>query len=233
MFCVLPIMLAAACAEPPVQQPAPRPAPQAATRIEGTGTEPFWSLTIANGMVRFERPDAAPIVERHGPVQQAHVSENYRTRSLSIAIGFNACSDGMSDRSYTRTVTLRINRQVYRGFADVVLPASQLAGRQFRILSVDAMQPGPGRTTNIAFTANRLTGLAGCNRFMGRWRDDRGRLVAAPLAMTRMACPGPGMAMERRFAEIMRNPVTVVVSGNRYILSGGEGGRIVLSATSN
>lgn len=230
MLCALPLMLSAACMEPPPQ----RPLPTIETRIEGNGTEPFWSVTIDGEHIRFERPGMPVIRERHRPVQHAHVHDVYSTRTMTVRIGFNSCSDGMSDRRYSRTMEVRVGRERYRGCADMVASAEQLAGRRFRIAMVDDTRLAPASGATLTFERRRLSGSAGCNRIMGGWRVERDRLVAGRIAMTRRACPGPAMATERRLGEIMATPLTVVLqSQGRLILTGGEGGRIALEEIRN
>lgn len=64
----------------------------------------------------------------------------------------------------------------------------------------DAPNDAPRRPT-IEFTEDRVAGSAGCNRFTAQRETDSN--VAAyfrgGIAVTRMACPGPAMEMERVF----------------------------------
>ena len=50
----------------------------------------------------------------------------------------------------------------------------------------------------------RVTGSAGCNTLSGRYETEDGSLAFSALATTRMACPGGGMDVERRFLSALR-----------------------------
>jgi heat shock protein HslJ len=47
--------------------------------------------------------------------------------------------------------------------------------------------------------SDRVSGSGGCNRLMGGFELDGQKLRFLPLASTRMACPEPLMAFERRY----------------------------------
>lgn len=49
----------------------------------------------------------------------------------------------------------------------------------------------------------RVAGSSGCNRVMGSFELDGDALRFGPLAGTRMACPGDGMAQERAFLDTL------------------------------
>ena len=70
-----------------------------------------------------------------------------------------------------------------------------------------------------------ISGLAGCNRFSGSYRRDGDSLVAGPLAATRMACAGPGMAHERRVQALLQGPVAIADPNedDTMVLTGGGG----------
>ncbi len=76
------------------------------------------------------------------------------------------------------------------------------------LLEIDGT-PAPrgnkGRYPELVLTAEgKLSGFAGCNRFMGGYHSTHSRLQTGPLATTRMACP-QGMELERRFLQTLQS----------------------------
>ena len=61
----------------------------------------------------------------------------------------------------------------------------------------------------LRFREGRIEGKAGCNGFGGPYTQDGERLQPGPLISTRMACPGPAMAHERRALGVLGDPVTL------------------------
>lgn len=81
------------------------------------------------------------------------------------------------------------------------------------------------RAPTITFDDARVSGFAGCNRFTGSVR----READAPgyfsgVAVTRMACPGPAMEIERRFLAALdaTRAVRVVEGSLRFFGEGDE-----------
>ena len=86
------------------------------------GTEPFWSLAIVAGEVRFETPDDA----RPGTVRFRRTAANRRdVEAFAFAledggagvavIGWRACDDGMSDRAFGLRLDLIVDDALMSG----------------------------------------------------------------------------------------------------------------------
>jgi len=89
-----------------------------------------------------------------------------------------------------------------RGLRTMVLAgAVGLAGtaakaQRWRIAMVDG-RPALGAAEIVVGADGAIAGSTGCNRFSGTARMEDGALrIAAPLATTRMACPGDGLAAQ-------------------------------------
>lgn len=101
----------------------PRPyagiAPDAVLRV--TGTEPFWGGQVAGDTFTYapmENPDGTPIrVSRFAGRGGLSFSGTLQGAAIDLAITPGACSDGMSDRTYPFTATLRIGTEVRAGCA--------------------------------------------------------------------------------------------------------------------
>ena len=86
-----------------------------------TGTEPFWGGQVAGGSLTYstvEDPDGTTIaVERFAGNNGLGYSGSLDGTSFDMAITPGDCSDGMSDRTYPFTVTLRIGEEQRTGCA--------------------------------------------------------------------------------------------------------------------
>ncbi|MGL5081562.1 MAG: COG3650 family protein [Microcoleaceae cyanobacterium] len=92
-----------------------------------SGTEPFWSLTLDNSQIKFERaggsiwsiPKTTANSAQGKPADylalyQGKVREQ-SGRFLNVIIEQGNCSDGMSDNTYPYNVYVLSGRELYRG----------------------------------------------------------------------------------------------------------------------
>lgn len=102
--------------------PAP---PFAAIAVQETirflGTEPFWNGEVTNGRLRYATPeDAAGRTIAVGRFQGNNglaFSGTLGGRAFDLAITPGACSDGMSDRRFPYTATLKLGDEQRSGCA--------------------------------------------------------------------------------------------------------------------
>jgi hypothetical protein len=99
------------------------------------------------------------------------------------------------------------------------------AAQTWRIATVDG-RPALGDAEIVFGADGGLSGSTGCNRFTGSGRIEGGALrVDAPLATTRMACPGEGLsAQEDAVLGVLRGTVLLAFDpfSGRLDLIGGE-----------
>lgn len=63
---------------------------------------------------------------------------------------------------------------------------------------------GDGSDRFIQFRAeNKVSGFAGCNRFVGSVDNKKGIITIGPLAVTKMACPPEKMRLEDEFLKVL------------------------------
>lgn len=93
-----------------------------------------------------------------------------------------------------------------------------LAGSEWKFTTIDGAAPVAEAT--LSFGDDRLAASAGCNRMGGAWRSEGGKLVAGPLAMTKMACEGI-MAQEAAVGALLNGSPEYVLTGDRLTLKGG------------
>ena len=214
-------------ATPAVAQRPAAPAP--APSYRALGTEPFWSLTIDRRMT-LDRVGQRALREAAPRARRIPGGTRYAGRLMSVDVVRRACSDGMSDRRYPDTVTVRVGRTTLRGCGGVAAPdAAMLTTGSWTIAAIDGRPPANPARTEVTFADGRMSGSAGCNRFTGSYRIERDRLTAGPLAATRMACPGPAMAQEQRVLAILSRPVTMTTGAEDRVTLTNALGAIALA----
>lgn len=105
------------------------------------------------------------------------------------------------------------------------LSLALLAGEEWQVAAIDG-EPLPAgvRPPAVLFDGGRIAGFAGCNRFTGTIEETApGEIGIGPLALTRMACPGPAMEVERRFTASLAAATRWGYVAGRVVLSGMAG----------
>ena len=89
--------------------------------VEFTGTEPFWGGETDGKQLTYSTPeniDGTTIaVERFAGNSGVSYSGTLDGQAFDMTVTEGACSDGMSDRTYPFTVTLRIGDETRYGCA--------------------------------------------------------------------------------------------------------------------
>ncbi|MBX3562007.1 MAG: META domain-containing protein [Sphingomonas sp.] len=189
------------------------------------GTEPFWSVTIGGGRMVYEGLDQ-PRVDVPAPAPRPFgAGRRYESAAFTVDISPGPCSDGMSDFTYPDSVRVAFEgaEPPLMGCGGEPLPPETLAGTNWSIVEIGG-EGVSGELYHLSFSGDRISGRAGCNRFSGGYRQNGETLTVGGLAMTRMACPGPGMTHERRFGEIVSGPVRIgFPAGDMLELTGAAG----------
>ena len=199
--------------------------PPAATYM-ALGTEPGWTLEITDARLNYtgDYGETKIIVPNPGPEPEPHF-RRYATDRLKITIVRNECSDGMSDRRYADTVTVIADDKTVHGCGGKILPPDTLAGTSWTFVSIGGVPVASDRPTSLQFDGTRISGSAGCNRFTGDFKSDGATLTTGPMASTRMACPGAGMAQENAFFALMGAPVGLDFASDGTLVLTGAGGK--------
>lgn len=105
-------------APPPASVPKPQPAAQFDGDFKLVGTEPFWAVAIEGGRLVLARPaEADVVVPRPAPVIDGQ-SAIWTSGALIVSLAPGECSDGMSDRRYAYTATVRVGGAALNGCGD-------------------------------------------------------------------------------------------------------------------
>lgn len=214
--------VAAACAYPAVTTP-----PLEADTYRALGNEPFWSVTITDGRMRYDAPDGPRFSVPVPPPRTTFNGHRYETDRLTLDVTHGECSDGMSDRRYADTVMVIVDGRTLRGCGGTILPPASLAETAWSIVEIDR-QAVQGDNYTLQFTADRMSGQAGCNRFSGGYMLSGETLMPGAIAATRMACPGPRMDHEQRAFRVLSGPVRVSYPDGDTLVLSGNGGTIRL-----
>jgi len=119
----------------------------------------------------------------------------------------------------------------YRGHAPLEFPAAQvepvrLEGTTWRLTNLPGHQLAeltalPRRVT-LRLAESHVTGFSGCNLLTGMYTT-KGTSVTMKLAGTLMACPEPGLSIERSFVEALKGPLSYAVKADRLTLTAASG----------
>jgi heat shock protein HslJ len=114
---------------------------------------------------------------------------------------------------------------------------AELLGTYWRAVEIDGepvvVTPG-GREPHFVLSPEmrRVSGFSGCNRLVGSFDDGASGFRFRALAGTRMACPGPGDALERRFLGALEATVKRRLTADSLELLDAQGAvRMRLEAT--
>lgn len=99
-----------------------------------------------------------------------------------------------------------------------VKPATPLADTQWKLVSLagkEIVLEPTDRPMTLAFSpeGERIAGSAGCNRYLGTFTDQHGKLKLDPGGMTLMACAPPASEREQKFIAMLRSADGYRVSG--------------------
>ncbi len=84
-----------------------------------TGTEPFWSMEIKQGLLLYTTPEdldgEAATVSRFAGNNGLGFAGELSEQPLAVAVTSGECSDGMSDRTYPFTATVTVKGEQLNG----------------------------------------------------------------------------------------------------------------------
>ena len=237
----LPLLALSLTACDPYMQGPPQAYPPPTYPAEATyraiGTEPFWDLEIGRDMVFTDRGnDNFRVVQRTPQPIHGVAGEIYQTPRLNVNIVHGRCSDGMSDRTYPDSVTVRVDGREFRGcgapiafFGEVGetgqpnYPGSgamMLTGTNWRVTAINGRQTPP-RNFYMNFIPDRIGAKFGCNSLGADYSVSGSILTAGAVMATRMACPD--MSFETQGSAILALPMNIAGGGNRMVLSNRAG----------
>lgn len=214
LLLLAPLALAACY---PVEPPRP------GESYRALGTEPFWNVTIENGRMTYDSADGGRFSVPAPEPRTSFNGHRYETPRLTLDITHVRCSDGMSDRIYADRVKAMVDGRELNGCGGEIVPPANLANTSWAITAIDGA-PVSGEAYFLHFSADRLSGKAGCNNFSGPYEMSASTLNPGMIAATKMACPPPRMEHEAKAFAILRGPVSMdYPDGDTLILRNATG----------
>ncbi len=195
--------------------------------LRALGHEPSWliliddeaiSLNLDFGARQIDFPAVAPEISAGG---FRYVTEADDSR-LTLVLDRQACNDTMADVAYPLRARFTLDGDARVGCAGA--PIDVLTGGEWFIQRIGDAEVVPGTQPTIEFRIEdgeaRFSGMASCNRYMGRFQLTGEGLSLSPAASTLMACADEEQAVqERRLTGLL---------GEVYGFGVDEEGRLVL-----
>lgn len=194
------------------------------------GNEPGWILKMDGKTIDYQGDYGQTKITI--PAPEARPSFNgmrHVADRLTIDITYSGCTDDMSGKRFSDTVTVLADGKQVRGCGGRPLPPESLNDTSWTILMMDQMPVLQGVATDLRFANGQISGTAGCNRFNGKYTMAGNIVTVGPMMSTRMMCPEKQMAQESRFLSLLSSPLTkrYTVEG-ALILSNNTGQRATL-----
>ena len=109
-------------ADAPAEIPGPAAAPAASAEFAPAfrliGTEPFWALKIGKDDMVLSRPEQSDLTVNHGGPVGGDGHAQWTGEGLTASVTKQACSDGMSDRTYAYATEVKLAAVVLKGCGD-------------------------------------------------------------------------------------------------------------------
>lgn len=132
------------------------------------------------------------------------------------------CSDGMSDRTYSDTVTVMIGKETYKGCGGGFLDPISLESTTWRITSINGTEIPASQGALVSFGDGRMSGTVGCNRFSSEYTYADGKLGFGPVLSTRMACQEPLASQEYSFVSLIGSAASTSFSRDGALILTGK-----------
>lgn len=101
-----------------------------ASPLRLVGTEPFWGADLGDGRLTLEAPDREPVRLAVGPPVMKAGEATWRATGATVTVTAAQCSDGMSDRTYPLTATIRSGGITWKGCAANAAAFRRAVGRE-------------------------------------------------------------------------------------------------------
>jgi heat shock protein HslJ len=89
---------------------------------------------------------------------------------------------------------------------------------EWRLVAIDDAEPVQPARARLSLEDEQLSATVGCNGMGGPWRIEQNRLIAGPLAGTRMHCAGPLWDQEQALASLLVAAPTIAYDEGALVL---------------
>jgi heat shock protein HslJ len=193
------------------------------------GTEPFWSLQIKAGTIRFERAGFEGI-SATGVVARSTINGwRYSSDAIYADVTSSPCSDGMSDWIYKNRVTVMVGEIEYSGCGGGIMPPDSLENTDWRVSSINGSNIAVEPAAMLHFKGGRLSGSLGCNQLGASYDYENRQLSVGPIMSTKMACPHRIALQETSFVRILSGQFsTMFADDGSMALTAADNEKIIL-----
>jgi len=115
--------------------------------------------------------------------------------------------------------------------APLTANAQTLTGAEWQVSALAGGALPEGVVPVLVFAEGRVSGQAGCNRFMGGYAQDGLALAFTAMAGTKMACDPDRMAVERRMFDALGGVTTLALTPGGALELLDAGGALLIRAT--
>lgn len=121
---------------------------------------------------------------------------------FSAVILISGCQT-VSERESSALATANTNQKSIADKSASVMPA--IEGKSWRVNSIDGQQVPSYSKNFITFSSSGLVqGHAGCNRFMGHYKNVAGKLKVTDIVSSKKICFSAVMYQEHRFLAVLK-----------------------------
>jgi heat shock protein HslJ len=196
------------------------------------GNEPGWSVDIDSQRMRLVLDNGErKIVTRAPRTSRIAGGRRFSARAAGRQVTVDAvnriCRDTMSGMSFPDTVTVRAGDWTLHGCGGE--PASLIEGAEWTVESIDGHGVVGGSRVTLHFGEGRVSGSAGCNRFMGPYHLTGESLEIGPAAAGRMACEPALMSQETTFLKLLEAVRKFELTNDGALVLVADDGRKILA----
>ncbi|WP_185268859.1 META domain-containing protein [Halopseudomonas xiamenensis] len=172
--------------------------------FRASGNEPFWSLTLEQGLLSLNRLNEGELPAQPYVTEERGQVSTDGAHPVSLRVTEQLCRDSMSGMPFPQRASVQVDGATLEGCGGD--PARLLQGGEWVVEDID----GRGIIDRSRVTLNfwrdgRVTGRASCNNFMGQYQLTGEGLGIGQTATTRMACAPSLMEQEQRVLRNLEN----------------------------
>jgi len=191
------------------------------------GTDPEWTLDIADGHMVFVAKGKAPLSAEAGKPVLGDEGWTWKSGDLTVQSLPLGCQPPASGDRYPDFVSVRVGRLDYMGCGGAKLAPEDLFGTSWEIVEIAGGKVG-GANYAIDFVADHFLAYEGCHRVDGGYRQAGGKLTMTVAGHTEGGCGKIAAQCAARFWQILAEPVAIAFADRNHLVLTGKAGTIRL-----
>jgi heat shock protein HslJ len=208
--------------------------------FKASGTEPFWSLTISEKMIKLKTIGDSIMTPHTSPVQVQDANiKQYKLHTemvkMNIQINQTECINAMSGLASPYTVDIELNKGNETEFTTLQGCGEYIT--DYRLHDIWVLETLNGKEVSkedfkkdlplmeINAASNSFSGFAGCNRMNGKLFFEQGVLRFTDIVTTKMMCKPNNK--ESEFLRALQKCTAFKIENNRLTLANPDGKLII------